>query len=215
MESSLMRDRRGNRGEEDCWDRYLNNKWRAQKCSKTVGRFERTPLCAHPSADHHCSVGWIILTVVVPLVLLTGLVFWLRKHWWVFVSVFPTLSLSLHLLAHLFFLSLFSVFLLSAPFFLSISPFLLTSIPCRMTSISMLIRTHCEPPSTLLPLERDPSSSRAQDTCRHRTVMMTFPLSLYTCFGCCLFLPNDWYKLNVILQNYFSILCHMALKFII
>ena len=114
MESSLMRDRRGNRGEEDCWDRYLNNKWKAQKCSKTVGRFERTPLCAHPSADHHCSVGWIILTVVVPLVLLTGLVFWLRKHWWVFVSVFPTLSLSLHLLAHLFFLSLFSVFLLSA-----------------------------------------------------------------------------------------------------
>ena len=175
-----MRDRRGNREEGDCWDRYLNNKSRAQKCSKTVGQFERTPLCAYPSADHHCSVGWIILTVIVPLVLLTDLAFWLRKHWWVFVSVFPTLSLSLHLLAHLYFLSLFSVFLLPAPVFLSISPFLLTSIPCRMTSISMLIRTHFEPPSTLLPLERDPSSSRAQDTCRHRTVMMTFPFSLST-----------------------------------
>ena len=182
MESSLMRDRRGNREEGDFWGRYLNNKWRAQKCSKTVGRFERTPLCAHPSTDHHCSVGWIILAVTVPLVLLTGLAFWLRKHWWVVVSIFPTFSLSLHLLAHLFF-ALFSVFLLPAPSFLSISSFLLTSIPCRMTSISILIRTHCEPPSTLLPLERDSSSSRAQDTCRHRIVIHTYKES-YTYSPC-------------------------------
>ena len=209
MESSLRKDKRGNKQEGDCWGRYLSSKCRAQKCSKTVGGFERTPLCAHPSTDHHCSVGWIILAVIVPLVLLTGLAFWLRKHWWVFVSIFPTLSPSLHLLA--FLLSLFSVFLLPALSLSPLSHFLLTSFPYRMASISILIRIHCEHPSTLLPLERDSSSSRAQDTCKHRTVMMTFPLSLYTCFGCCLFLLNNQYKLNVILQNYNFLSCVLRL----
>ncbi|KAB0360024.1 hypothetical protein FD754_004180 [Muntiacus muntjak] len=44
--------------------------------------------------DHHCSVGWIILAVIVPLVLLTGLAFWLRKHWWHLPSHLPSPSFS-------------------------------------------------------------------------------------------------------------------------
>ncbi|XP_005663286.1 T-cell surface glycoprotein CD1a isoform X1 [Sus scrofa] len=31
--------------------------------------------------EQHSSVGWILLAVIVPLVLLTGLAFWHRKHW--------------------------------------------------------------------------------------------------------------------------------------
>ncbi|XP_010845139.1 PREDICTED: T-cell surface glycoprotein CD1a-like isoform X1 [Bison bison bison] len=31
--------------------------------------------------DHHSSTGWIILAMIVPLVLLAGLAFWLRKSW--------------------------------------------------------------------------------------------------------------------------------------
>ncbi|XP_055258654.1 T-cell surface glycoprotein CD1a-like [Moschus berezovskii] len=31
--------------------------------------------------DHHSSMGWIALAVIVTLVLMAGLAFWLRKHW--------------------------------------------------------------------------------------------------------------------------------------
>ncbi|KAB0386340.1 hypothetical protein FD755_001296 [Muntiacus reevesi] len=51
--------------------------------------------------DHHCSVGWIILAVIVPLVLLTGLAFWLRKHWWIHSSPFGKRSQQLKSSGHM------------------------------------------------------------------------------------------------------------------
>ena len=44
---TLRRNKRSKEG-GDCWGRYLNNKGKAWKCSKTVDGFERTPLCAPP-----------------------------------------------------------------------------------------------------------------------------------------------------------------------
>ena len=45
-----------------------------------MGGFVRTPVCVL-SADHHSSMGWIALAVIVTLVLMAGLAFWLWKHW--------------------------------------------------------------------------------------------------------------------------------------
>ena len=79
--SSLKRDERRNRkkGHIGGADTQMNKR-RPGKCSKTESGFEMTPSFAPKSTEHHISVG-LILTVIMSVVLLTGLEFWLRKWW--------------------------------------------------------------------------------------------------------------------------------------
>ena len=134
---------------------HSSNKGRAQKSSKTVGGFVRTPVCVL-STDHHSSVGWMALAVSVTLVLMAGLAFWLWKHWWV-LCMHPSCPFSsVHLAVHPF-SSLSHQFSSSQP-----SSFL--AVISYLHSIFVLIRTHHESPNSVLPLEWDPSCTGAQDT---------------------------------------------------